>query len=496
GGLRVPVGLLDQPLLQRRDPLWVDLAGGAGHMVVVGGPGSGRSTLLRTLVCGLALCHTPAEVQVYGLDFGGGALVGLRALPHVGGVATRLDVSQVRRTVAELTQLLVHRERVFAAAGVDSMATYRRLRAAGHVPDDPFGDVILVIDGWATVRADFEDLQDPLAELGNRGLSYGIHLVAAATRWMDLRPSIRDVFGTRLELRLGEPGDSALDRRTAMNVPDAMPGRGITVDRLHFLAALPRIDAQRDATSVAAGAQDLAGRIAQAWDGHRAPPVRLLPTSVALADLPAEAPDGGIPIGIAETDLGPVTIDFDSHPHFLVYGDGGSGKTAFLRALARSIMGRYSPGEARLMVIDTRRTLLGVVDPDYLLGYGTSAAVTRAMIGEVVEVMRERLPPPDVTADQLRTRDWWRGPTLYLLVDDYDLVATGGQPSPLLPLVEFFGQAADIGLRVVLTRRTGGAARTAYEPVLLGLRELSPPGLLLSGSRDEGPLLGGLRPAE
>ncbi len=35
---------------------------------------SGKSTAIRTLVAALAVTHTPAEVQVYCLDFGGGSL--------------------------------------------------------------------------------------------------------------------------------------------------------------------------------------------------------------------------------------------------------------------------------------------------------------------------------------------------------------------------------------------------------------------------------------
>ncbi|MGF7237053.1 MAG: type VII secretion protein EccCa [Frankia sp.] len=497
GRLRAPVGIVDQPLLQRRDPLWVDFAGASGHLAVAGGPQSGKSTLLRTVVTSLALCNTPEEAQFYCLDFGGGALLGVRDLPHVGGVATRLDTGQVRRMIAEISQVLIQRERFFAAEGVDSMATYRRLKAAGRFADDPFGDVFLVIDGWGSVRADFEDLEARLADIGNRGLSYGVHLVVAASRWMDFRPSIRDVFGLRLELRLGEPGDSALDRRTAINVPDKMPGRGITAERLHFLAALPRLDSPRQAEQFVAdseGAAALVTQIAEAWTGPTAPPVRLLPSTLAYADLPSAAAEPGLPIGIAETDLQLVTLDFDSHPHFVVYGDSGSGKTAFLRALARSIMDRQDAADARVLLVDSRRTLLGTVDEEYLLGYGTSAAVTRMMVDEVADVMRERLPPADATADQLRNRDWWRGPKLYVLVDDYDLLVTTGQPSPLTPLLEFLGQAADIGLHLVVARRTGGAARTAYEPVLLALRETNSPGLVMSGSRDEGPLIGGVRP--
>jgi len=88
GQLAVPVGVVDRPYDQRRDVLWAELAGAAGHVVVAGGPQSGKSTLLRTLVAGAALTHTPAEVQFYAVDLGGGTLSGLAGLPHVGTVTS------------------------------------------------------------------------------------------------------------------------------------------------------------------------------------------------------------------------------------------------------------------------------------------------------------------------------------------------------------------------------------------------------------------------
>src|SRR5262249_34175952 len=106
GSLWTVVGIIDKPFEQRRDPMWLDLSGSAGKPAAVGGPRSGKSTLLRTLVAGLALTHTPREAQFYCLDFGGGTLAGLAGLPHVGGVASRHDANRVRRTVAELQVLL------------------------------------------------------------------------------------------------------------------------------------------------------------------------------------------------------------------------------------------------------------------------------------------------------------------------------------------------------------------------------------------------------
>ncbi len=226
GALKIPVGIVDRPLDQRRDVLTLDLAGGSGHAVIVGGPQSGKSTLLRTIIASMALTHTPREVQFYCLDFGGGSLSSLRDLPHVGGVAARTDSAEVRRSVAEMVTLLEYRERRFAEHRIDGMNTYRRQKRAGHHAEDPFGDAFLVVDGWLTIRNDFEDLEPVLSDLATRGLSYGIHVIAGVSRWMDLRPAIRDLFGTRLELRLGDPGDSYLDRRTAMNVPDRDPRPG------------------------------------------------------------------------------------------------------------------------------------------------------------------------------------------------------------------------------------------------------------------------------
>jgi DNA segregation ATPase FtsK/SpoIIIE, S-DNA-T family len=470
GKLRVPVGLIDKPLEQRRDPLWLRLSAEAGHVAIAGSARSGKSTLLRTLIAALALTHTPAEVQVYCLDFGGGVLTGVGDLPHVGAVVGRQDTAAVRRTVAEVTGVLARRER----------------HGRGS---DRHGDVFLVIDGWSTLRKDYDDLEFTITDVATRGLAYGIHVVAAAMRWNDFRPSIRDLFGTRLELRLGDPSDSEVDRRLAADVPRT-PGRGLTADRMHFLAARPVLGGG------SADPADLVKAVRNAWPGPVAPRVRLLPDRLPRAEVAGAWRDShplALPIGVAEDDLQPVLLDVAAEPHLLLFGDAECGKTTFLRALARTVMDRFAPEQARIMVVDYRRGLLGAVTGEHVIGYGTDAQRAATLVESAAGYMQRRLPGPDVTADQLRSRSWWTGPELFLLVDDYDLVCAGAA-NPILPMLDHLAHARDIGLHVVLTRRTGGAARALYEPVVQRIRELSGPVLVMSGDRDEGPLVGNVRP--
>nr|WP_042184467.1 type VII secretion protein EccC [Kibdelosporangium sp. MJ126-NF4]CEL16315.1 FtsK/SpoIIIE family protein, putative EssC component of Type VII secretion system [Kibdelosporangium sp. MJ126-NF4]CTQ94239.1 FtsK/SpoIIIE family protein, putative EssC component of Type VII secretion system [Kibdelosporangium sp. MJ126-NF4] len=490
--LRVPVGVVDLPAQQRRDLLIADLSGARGHVGIVGGTRSGKSTLLRTLICSLALTHSARQVQFYCLDFGGGGLGALTGLPHVGSVATRLNRDLVTRTVSEMLVLLAQREHRFGELGIDSMDTYRQLRAAGRV-DDPHGDVFLVIDGWFTLHQEFEDLENAIAEIASRGLSYGLHLVIANARWMEMRPWLRDFLGSRFELRLGDPTDSEINARAAKGVPHERPGRGITTDQQHFLTGLPRIDGVGAPDSLAGGVADLVAAVAEA-NVPAATPVRLLPPRLPVADLPEAEGDLRVPMGWDEARLSTLWLDFRTSPHLMVFGDTESGKSNFLRLILAAITARFGQDEAKIVVADTRRELPEQVPPEYLVGSAVSSQALAELVGAIDATIRPRLPGSDVGPEQLRKRDWWSGTRLYFLVDDYELLAGGG--SPLEPLLDLLPLGAEIGFHMIVTRSTSSASRAMFDPAFRGLWDLSCPALLFSCPKDEGAFLGDVKPRQ
>jgi S-DNA-T family DNA segregation ATPase FtsK/SpoIIIE len=482
--LAVPIGLVDRPFAQRRDPLLVDVGGPGGHVAVVGGPRSGKSVALRTLVLALAATHPPSRVQFYGLDFGGGVLTATLALPHVGAVAGRLETALVRRIVGQVQALIRTREARLRRDGADARF------------DDPYGDVFLVIDGWATVRQEFDGLEEVITALAAQGLAVGVHVMLAASRWVEIRPALKDLVGTRIELRLGDPADSEMDRRRARLLGESPPGRGITRDGLDMVIALPRLDGR----SSSAGLDDALRTGAELLRAHHpageAPPVELLPTMVTREAVAAAAP-GRPPtqllIGLAEDDLRPVAADFGRLSHLVVLGEAECGKSATLRALCREIVANNDADGAQVLIVDPRRSLLGVVESEHLIGYAMSADATETHVAALVRRLQERLPGAEVDQRQLRDRSWWSGPEIYVVVDDYDLVAESAA-NPLSALLDLMPHARDIGLHVVVARRSGGAARAMFDPLLARLRDLGCMGLTMSASPDEGVLLGSVRP--
>ncbi|MEV4753525.1 type VII secretion protein EccCa [Micromonospora sp. NPDC049559] len=488
--MRIPLGLVDDPARQRQGVWALDLTDAGGHLAVIGGPQSGKTTLLRTLVTALALTHTPRQVAVYGVDLVGSGLGALGAFPHVGGVAGRGDRERVRRTVEEVRAMLEQRERLCRELGVDSVEQLRARHARGEVAELPSADVLLVVDGIGALRDDFEELEPLVADLLQRGGGYGVHVVATMLRWNDVRIALQATFGSRVELRLGDPSDSSIARRLAETIRTDQPGRALTTDQLFAQVALPRIDGVTATAGLTEAVEQVAGMVRRAWPGEPAPAVRVLPHRLPARLLPDAAREPvRVPIGVDELALHPVGLDlFGTDQHLLVLGDDGCGKTNLLRLVAHGLVERYTAKELALAVMDPRGLLRDVAPEEYVGGYGHNPRLCASLAVGVAKELAKRVPddpggrpPADGTTD---TR-------IVVLIDDYDLLTATNQ-RPLEALLPYLPAARDLGLHVVVTRRVAGASRALYDPFLLALRENGATGLVMAGERAEGQLFPGV----
>jgi S-DNA-T family DNA segregation ATPase FtsK/SpoIIIE len=475
--MRVPLGLLDDPGAQRQTPWLLDLASAGGHVAVIGAPGSGRSTVLRTIAAATALSTAPGQVAVYGIDLSGGGLAALEAFPHVGGVATRADPATVQRLLEELQLMIVERERVFRERRIDSPAELRRRHAAGGVPELRAADVVLLVDGYGAVRSEFERFDDALTDLLQRASSFGIHLVLGLTRWNELRMSLQPLVGTRVELRLNDAADSLVERRLMRTIRPDQPGRALVEGGLFAQVALPVLDDVADA-DLPTALEELAARTTAGWTGPAAAPIRLLPARLdpALLPDPFDEPDR-VPIGIRQDTMSPVSLDLErSDQHLLVFGDVGCGKTTVLRGAMSGLIDRYTEDELVIAVMDSRGGLRDVAPDAYLGGFASGSMEARQLASAIAVELEKR------------QSDRAAGPRIVVVVDDFDILASGGT-TPLEPLLPYLPSARDLRLHVLLTRPVAGLQRALFDRTLQALRDTGGTTLLMSGDRSEGQIV-------
>jgi S-DNA-T family DNA segregation ATPase FtsK/SpoIIIE len=477
-------GLVDVPERQRQDLLRWDCFQGNGNLLIMGAGRSGKSTAAASLLLSLAQRHSPAQVQIVCLDQGGDTLRPFAALPHVAAVAARADTELTRLVWARLLDMLTERETPAGRHRVGASASR----------------IVLIIDGWAGTGDADVGSDGGLDEILRRGPAVGIHTVLTVSAVGALRTRLAAGFGNRIELRLADSFDSAIDRHLAKAVPADLPGRALVPGGHYAQIALPDLRPQQgdpvaDVTADPPSAVDHAiTTIRRRWTGLSVPSIRVLPPLVHLADLlappapttgarPRKAAPAGLLLGIADGEHDPVPLDLlGKNPHLLVYGDAGAGKTSVLRSLLVQLSTAPVPIEPNgaLFVVDYRRGLAAVPGAHrFASGAAEAGAICRAVVAELTDRLGGE-------PDRARAR-------IYLLVDDYDLVCAG-PGNPLSGLIQYLPHGRDLKFHLVVTRRAGGAGRAQYEPLLQTLGDLGTPVLLLSGSPAEGRLAHGLTP--
>ncbi|MGC8781948.1 MAG: FtsK/SpoIIIE domain-containing protein, partial [Anaerolineae bacterium] len=245
--MRAVVGLVDDPYNARQLPLIVDLS--KGHAVMFGASGWGKTTFLRSLILSLACTHSPDEFHAHVLDLGGHNLELLRSLPHVGTVIMPDEPGyqeRVQQLLRELNEITDERKRLFARAGVSTLADYNA--ANGQKPEpailvaiDNFGEYIETFGGDDKAH-DQNNLLDALVTLMGQSKAFGVHFVVTASRPNALSGKLYSLFTERYALRLTEADDYASVVGGRVAEVEEIPGRGVTrTDRhpLVFQIALP-----------------------------------------------------------------------------------------------------------------------------------------------------------------------------------------------------------------------------------------------------------------
>lgn len=307
GPRAVPLGMVDLPDEQQQPSIAWDLDFD-GHLAIVGGPRSGRTTAVQAVVRAAATVWTADRLHVYVLD-GGGSLGSIGSVPHCGAVVLRDELSRTLRLVGWLMRTISERQLRYAGAEFASSA---------HDPR-----ILLAVDGWEVFQEvsnehTVGDLEDRIAQILRDGASVGVSVLATGGRAL-LSGRVSALFTSTVATRMADPSDLLMAGLRSAQIPaDMPPGRGLLLpggEELQF--ALPD-EAPADPIGVHAGSP------------HR---IDALPERVELTTLAATGP-GMVAVGCVVD--GPAGIPLGDHGEagWLVCGPPRSGRSTTLVVLA------------------------------------------------------------------------------------------------------------------------------------------------------------------
>ncbi|GAA1503382.1 FtsK/SpoIIIE domain-containing protein [Sphaerisporangium rubeum] len=389
-------------------PFRVDLSRDGPHALVAGTTGAGKSELLQTLICSLAVANRPDEMTFVLIDYkGGAAFKECVRLPHTVGMVSDLDEHLTQRALASLAAEIRRRERLLLAAGAKDIDDYQQLRDQPATPNGrssaALPRLVLIIDEFAAMVSELPDFMDGLVDIARRGRSLGIHLILATQRPGGVvTADIQANTSLRIALRVTEPSESAdiIAGPEAAHISKSTPGRcyvrsgvaaaeavqtariGGRTAETGRVAAGPRIaelgwrelghPLRLAATGTTAGltagpASDLAVLVDAVVEAARllkvpeqpSPWLPPLPSGIVLEPArPTSGSDEVPPLPFGITDLPAaqsrrsLVLDPAHGGHLLIAGTARTGRSTALRTVAGSIAAHASPRDVHVHAID------------------------------------------------------------------------------------------------------------------------------------------------
>jgi DNA segregation ATPase FtsK/SpoIIIE, S-DNA-T family len=341
-----PFGIEDLPALQLQRPATLSLET-FGHLMAAGAPRSGRSQLLRTIAGSLALANRCADVHMYGIDCGNGALGPLADLPHCGAVVGRTQAERATRLLGRLGAELSRRQELLADGGFADVDEQRAaVRETERLPH-----IVVFLDRWegfATTLGELDGgtLTEAITRILAEGASAGVHLVITGDRSL-VAGRMAALCEEKLAFRLAEKDDFAMVGLRPRDMPDDIPpGRAFRAGsgtEVQVALLGPDASGQGQAAALRSIAASCATRDAAVPGTLRPFRVDAAPGRISFADAWALRPAVAGPlwglVGVGGDTLTALGPDLSSGvPCFIVAGPAKSGRSTILALLARSFL--------------------------------------------------------------------------------------------------------------------------------------------------------------
>ncbi len=242
--------------------------------------------MLRTIAGSLARTHSVADVHLYGIDCGNGALNALTRLPHCGAVVGRNQTERVVRLVNRLKGELSRRQDLLAEAGFADIGEQR----AAVAEDERLPHIVVLLDrweGWVPTLGEIDhgSLTDELQTMMREGASVGIHLVLTGDRTLlvgRIASLTEDKYGLRLADRSDFSSLGIPTRKVPEEIPPGRAFRNESGTETQFALLAEDTTGQGQAAALTAIGEAAAARDAEVPRARRPFRVDSLPSRIAF----------------------------------------------------------------------------------------------------------------------------------------------------------------------------------------------------------------------
>lgn len=399
--LKIVAGMLDDPANQTQYPLVFDLTKD-GHVALFGAPGTGKTTILQTMVMALVRTYSPLDVNIYIMDFGGWSMNIFRQFPHVGGIANDNEDVKIEKMVQLLDRMLSERKQKFSDIGVNNLQGYKQATGV-RMPN-----IVLMLDNFAPVLQLHPELDTFFIRLTREGGNYGMYFIVTTGTPMSLTFKINQNIKMSAAFSMADKSDYAgIVGKTGGLEPENVEGRGLikAMPPLEFQAALP-IAGELESDRVKK-IKALAEEMSSKWTGLPAKGLPIMPELIPYGSVGYSG--SGIMLGLSSKAIEPVDLPDDFGYYFPILGFPGTGKTNMLTVLAK----QYAMKE-HVTIVYANFKHQGLEDvEDYI--YLETAEDVDEYFEELIPLLQERLEihknEPDVLFEPI-----------YILLDDFSVI--------------------------------------------------------------------------
>lgn len=345
----IDIGIYDDPDSQYQGQTLMDM--NTKNTLIIGSAQTGKTNLLQCIIKEIAMMNSPAEANIYIIDFGSMVLKNFESLKHVGGVVCSSEDEKLKNLFKLLIEEIITRKEKLVSVGVSSFSAYKE---AGY---SDLAQIYIVIDNLTALFELYLENDDTLLNIIRDGLSVGITVIIANSQTSGISYRYMSNFSNRIVLHCNDGNEYTNLFEQVSTQPDDTPGRCIVeIDkRVLECQSYLAFEGEKEIERVHS-IKELIEKINFSTVNVQAKKIPTIPNILEEEELAnsygAGRKDYSLPIGITYEEVKPFYLDFASLGAIGICGKPGKGHTNFISYMLDNFEKHSQEQPVRVCIFD------------------------------------------------------------------------------------------------------------------------------------------------